>query len=155
MLNVVTLTDALIELYDYVGAAEDAIPPADLAELWVNAFAAYMQMASRPIFPPGAIQAGKAAMQPILEAAFSVLYSTPTTPPSSGLVALTAGLTAFCVATTPLLSVVSIPPPAPLPPPPPTPAPSGVAAAAMATTIHTWVLTGSVVAPPPQAGPWQ
>jgi hypothetical protein len=145
---VTTLTNELAALYDFVANADPAPTADELAQKWTDAFANFLVQATNPVFNPAAIEAGKAVMQPLLAA-------TIMSPPPAGLIALTAGLTAFCAATTPLVvPFVSVPPPAPLPPPPPAPAPSPVAAAAMAATILAWAITGTASVPPAPPVPW-
>lgn len=150
-LNIGTLTDKLIELYTFVNQATEPVLASDLAERWSDSFYSYMLEISNPAPGAGTLaghNAGKAAMKSILEA-------TILNPPPAGLVALTAGLTAYCLAfagtTAPY---VSFPPPSPLPPPPPTPAAIPVAALAMATTIHLWASSGTSSIPPAPPTPW-
>lgn len=147
-LNPATLSSELLDLFDFVAEAEDPPTADELAGRWADAFGAYLQEAMNPAFNSGAIEAGKAALR-------STLAATIMDPPPAGLAALTAGLTAFCAATTALvLPFVSIPPPAPLPTPSGSPAPASAAAAALAATIHTWVITGTASVPPAPPAPW-
>jgi hypothetical protein len=147
-LNPASLASDLVDLYNFVNAATSPIPADTLAQKWTDAFANYLAAATNPAFPPPAIVAGKAAMKTILAA-------TILSPPPAGLVALTAGLMAFCVTAGGLATpFVVAPPPSPLPPPPPVPAPSTVAALAMAGTIHSWAITGQASVPPAPPAPW-
>lgn len=144
-LNIPTLTNKLIDLYTFINQATEPVTAEDLAERWADAFYYYMLEISNPAPGAGTIaghNAGKASMKAIMAATILL-------PPPAGLIALTAGLTSYCTlfaATT--APYISSPPPSPLPPPPPIPAPIEVAALAMATTIHTWVLTGLSSVPP-------
>lgn len=143
-----SLASDLVDLYNFVATADPPPTAEELAAKWVDAFSSYMVGISNPAAPPTAVEAGKAAMQALLE-------KTIMEPPPAGLVALTASLMAFCVAFAALtVPYVSMPPPSPMPPPPPTPAPSELAAAAMALTIHTWVITGLASVPPAPPAPW-